>query len=258
MKRGNFRAFVLGVLLTALVLGLGIPALASAGTKTAELFYNDIKIRLNGKELLPKDANGNAVEPFIIDGTTYLPVRAVGNALGLNVGWDGETKTVILGNDPEHNQPAAWLGELEPFTGTASEEVVTDQQYGSSSTANNGDTYDRVYKTTDGNGASYLLKGQYKRFTGDYYLSKESKNDKTCRRLQIYADGKLIYTSATLTSGVEPTHFDVDITDCYELRLVSQYKLSDDSWSNIEMNYADRWGYYHSYTYIANAALWTE
>ena len=45
----------------------------------------------------PKDANGNTVEPFIIDGTTYLPVRAVSNALGLNVGWDDATSTVSLG-----------------------------------------------------------------------------------------------------------------------------------------------------------------
>ena len=58
--------------------------------------YRDIKIKLDGTEITPKDANGKTVEPFIIDGTTYLPVRAVGEAMGLDVDWDGETSIVQL------------------------------------------------------------------------------------------------------------------------------------------------------------------
>ena len=84
------------VLVIALV--LGTTAFATVGSRTAQLVYNNIKIALNGKEITPTDANGNAVEPFIIDGTTYLPVRAISTALGMNVGWDNATKTVILDN----------------------------------------------------------------------------------------------------------------------------------------------------------------
>ena len=73
-------------------------AFATVGSRTAELFYNNIKIQLNGKDVVPTDGNGNAIEPFIIDGTTYLPVRGVASALGLNVGWDAETSTVLLDN----------------------------------------------------------------------------------------------------------------------------------------------------------------
>ena len=73
-------------------------AFATVGSRTAELFYNNIKVMINGKEVTPTDASGNAVEPFIIDGTTYLPVRGVASALGMNVGWDDSTKTVKLDN----------------------------------------------------------------------------------------------------------------------------------------------------------------
>ena len=69
---------------------------AIVGTVTKELSYNNIKIALDGKEVKPTDANGNYVEPFIIDGTTYLPVRGIANALGLYVDWDGKTNSVIL------------------------------------------------------------------------------------------------------------------------------------------------------------------
>lgn len=89
--------------LQGLILGILIGALVTSGivfaeqiTQTAQLFYNDIKININGSKVLPKDANGNYVEPFIINGTTYLPVRAVANALGIQVDWDDDTNTVLL------------------------------------------------------------------------------------------------------------------------------------------------------------------
>lgn len=86
---------VLGIVLLAIVI-LSTTVFATVGSRTAELFYKDIKILLNGEGVTPKDANGNVVEPFIIDGTTYLPVRGIGNAMGLNVSWDAETNTVVL------------------------------------------------------------------------------------------------------------------------------------------------------------------
>lgn len=99
----------LTVLVVALLAILTIFANATIGTRTAELLYDSIKIVLDGKELTPADANGNVVEPFIIDGTTYLPVRAISNSLGLNVAWDGETKTVEL------STPGVFLGAVEVY-----------------------------------------------------------------------------------------------------------------------------------------------
>ena len=47
--------------------------------------YDNIKIFMDGEEVTPKDGNGQSVEPFIYNGTTYLPVRAVSNAIGKEV-----------------------------------------------------------------------------------------------------------------------------------------------------------------------------
>lgn len=94
MKRWNK---IVGLIL-ALMIVLSITVFATVGRRTAELWYNNIKIIINGKEVIPVDANGNSVEPFIIDGTTYLPVRGIASALGMNVGWDGATSTVTLDN----------------------------------------------------------------------------------------------------------------------------------------------------------------
>ena len=84
------------IIVLVIAAALAITTSASTGIVPRELHYNDIKITFDGNEVLPKDAAGNYIEPFIIDGTTYLPVRGIASALGLEVGWDQATKTVLL------------------------------------------------------------------------------------------------------------------------------------------------------------------
>jgi len=97
--------------LQGLIAGILIGVIMTSGfsfakqlIKKAELVYSDIKISLNGEEIQPKDAFGEPVEPFAVDGTTYLPVRAVANALGLKVDWDTKTNTVLL-DDGVYRKP---------------------------------------------------------------------------------------------------------------------------------------------------------
>lgn len=101
MKK-RLQGLVAGMLIGALLLG-GV-TFAKQVSEKVDIFYNNIKIFIDGTELIPKDANGNAVEPFIMNGTTYLPVRAVANAFGKDVDWDGETQTVYLGAKPGENK----------------------------------------------------------------------------------------------------------------------------------------------------------
>ncbi len=96
------RLSVLG-LSAALVCGSAL-ALSVVTTKTIDVQYADIKLVVDGIQITPKDANGTVVEPFIYNGTTYLPVRALGNALGKQVGWDGNSKTVYIGEQPGQKQ----------------------------------------------------------------------------------------------------------------------------------------------------------
>lgn len=90
------RGFISGVLTTVIALSLVGTAAATIGSRSVQADYNNIKITLNGAQVTPTDANGNAVEPFAVNGTTYLPVRAVADALGVDVQWDGKTGTVVL------------------------------------------------------------------------------------------------------------------------------------------------------------------
>ena len=72
------------------------PALAALTNKTIQV-ATGVSLYINDQKLDPKDPNGNPVEPFILDGTTYLPVRAVSEALGVPIQWEGSTWSVYIG-----------------------------------------------------------------------------------------------------------------------------------------------------------------
>ena len=96
MKKERTKGFISGVLTSLLLVVLVVTAVAQTGTIQKTLEYKNISVTLDGKKLDLKDAKGNSVEPFMFDGTNYLPVRAISEALGLNVSWDGSTNTVVL------------------------------------------------------------------------------------------------------------------------------------------------------------------
>lgn len=91
----SFKSFCAGILCSSMIFSCGVTAYA-AYKKTATLDYPGIKIVVNGQQVTPTNASGKAVEPFAIDGTTYLPVRAVSNSLGMNVDWNAATKSVVI------------------------------------------------------------------------------------------------------------------------------------------------------------------
>ena len=99
----RIKTLLVGMLIGALLVPT---AFATVGTITKELSYNNIKITLDNQEITPTDANGAYVEPFIIDGTTYLPVRGIASALDLGVEWDGTTNTVVLSSDKTAPTPS--------------------------------------------------------------------------------------------------------------------------------------------------------
>lgn len=100
----NIKCFVVGMLTMLLIVSTIGTASATKGKTMKELEYRDISVTLDGEKLDLRDVKGNSVEPFMFDGTNYLPVRALSEALGLNVAWDGSTATVVL-TTPEEKQP---------------------------------------------------------------------------------------------------------------------------------------------------------
>lgn len=79
------KKFLIFILILSLLVS-SVPTLAA----------NEVTVELDGNVIECKDANGNAVAPLLIDGSTFLPVRAIANALNLDVAWDDATKSVFI------------------------------------------------------------------------------------------------------------------------------------------------------------------
>lgn len=91
------KRFAAIALIAALLLGLCGSALAAAATTPVEGVRDSrITVTVDGKEV---DLGG--VQPIIVDGSTYLPVRALAEALGMDVDWDQETRQVQLATGGE-------------------------------------------------------------------------------------------------------------------------------------------------------------
>ena len=92
------KTFITLAIALALVCGMVIGANAADTLKEISAYLNyGITIKYNGEAQDLTDAAGNRVYPITYNGTTYLPVRAVSNLLGIGVDWDGATQTVLLG-----------------------------------------------------------------------------------------------------------------------------------------------------------------
>lgn len=237
-KAGRAGWFISGMLVTALITQIAIPSMAVLTGKMIEV-YTGVNIYIDDVKLDPKDANGNPVEAFVYEGTTYLPVRAVGEAVGKTVQWEGKTDSVYLGKHTGE-KPAVWLKDLDYFKGddwrtpensTWSDDSVKD---------NMGKVHKNVISGDISN--TYKLNGQYSKITGTFFYNYRSRSYGSTFNLKIYGDGELLY-SATVGGGIEPIDFSVDLTGVLELKVVL-----DNSWTT--------GGWYYRVA-IADCGLWT-
>ena len=91
MNRERLKGIIIGIVLT-LTTGAAM-TWANAQSFMREIHYG-VRINLHGQEL-QLDADS---QPFIMEGRTFLPVRAISEALDLPVDFDPATNTVYLGN----------------------------------------------------------------------------------------------------------------------------------------------------------------
>ncbi|MCD8050016.1 MAG: peptidylprolyl isomerase [Clostridia bacterium] len=71
-------------------------AIAEAQKTRESKIYSDVRAYVDGELIVPTDVSANYVAPKNVDGTVYLPVRAIAEALGMSVEWDNEARSVVI------------------------------------------------------------------------------------------------------------------------------------------------------------------
>lgn len=194
-------------------LALVTVAYATNATKTIQAAYMNIKLVIDGVPVTPKDSNGTTVEPFIYNGTTYLPVRAVGEALGKQVGWDGKTKTVYIGEVP--GQVTYLLDVCQPYEKLG---FTTPTAF-----AMSGKTYSNGFTLHGGGNAYFNLDGKYSVLEFDLghvdgYLMTGSA-DWDGKGYNIYLDGRLAKT-ITVDPEAMVKHYQIPLNNALQMKIV--------------------------------------
>ena len=101
-KTKSLAAFALTIVITAALSGI-YPAFAA----------DNISVRIDGVPLIAEDANGGRVFPIERGGSTYLPVRAIGETFNKSVEWDSDTRTVYIGG--RGSAAPSEVAEIEVF-----------------------------------------------------------------------------------------------------------------------------------------------
>ncbi len=131
-----------GVLAAVLVLAMALPAGASLVEKTIEVKAG-IGIVLDDSKLQPKDVTGKTVDVFSTEGTTYVPARALSEALGKSVVWDSAAQAVRIGGyeaDEKNEQYLETYFDIAPFSAqvTRAEFDAALKKIGGSATGGSG------------------------------------------------------------------------------------------------------------------------
>lgn len=239
----KLHGLILGTLIGA-VLTCGA-VFAKQATETIDIIYDNIKILIGGREYQPTDANGNSVEPFVYNGTTYLPVRAVATAFDKEVSWEPQTSTVTLGS-----KNYDWLDQMGYVDYQITGKSNVFSAIPSKTEMSDGMKYDRGIKFTlcdiknegtrelnDGSlecyqNISYLFNSQYKTFEGIITTNSSSNRDKSAQ-IKFYGDGRLIYSSPIISNGMKSTTFNVDVSNIKVLKINAECAMARNDWNYV-------------------------
>lgn len=214
----------LGVLLSLVIFNGS--AMATAFSEVIEVSYIGITMYINGEKTTIKDTNGTEVEPFVYKGTTYVPLAFVSTSLGQNVTWDGETKTIYIGNSPEsHDYLMTVCPPYETNYGYYSANgSVTD---GSSTFNMAGKTYTNGFmmdmNKTNSTELLFNLDGKYESmtFTAGHIDGKLNDN----AHIFIYLDGKLAM-QLDLTAEDLPQDYVLQLDNALQMKIVAKGELA--------------------------------
>jgi len=150
---------------TVLVLGVSTVFAASGLQKIQANLNHDIKFVVDGEQWTPRDQKGAKLTPISYEGSTYVPLRAVAEAVGAVVDWDDKTKTITVNSPDDSASHTIANGTVIDIKDL---ELSGSLAYGkeASFTVDNSGIFEALNKLSSRNSLYIPLNGEYKKVKG--------------------------------------------------------------------------------------------
>jgi hypothetical protein len=202
--------------ITLVLLLSTVTVFAATVTRNIRVTYRNISLVVDGEDVTLQNIAGDSVEPFIFEGMVFVPVCALGEALGLDVNWDGRTSTVTV-TSPDAATNISWLDHM-PHLNYQSGSRHSLTSWGSGHTSTNGTAFERglrfsfdYWGGTPRQSFDVALNGNYDKFIGTL-VSTRHPSHAASGQVRFYGDGHLLYTSPIISSGTIPIPFNIDVS----------------------------------------------
>ena len=146
------------------------------GKKITAYFY-DIKVYLDGKPV----AFSN--EPFIYEGNTYVSLRDVSDALGINVYWDDRSKSIYMQSSSDSFNSTYQISSLQNTLKAKDKEI--EKLSSSSYSSSNSGSLSKIESYLEDNKSRYTRGDSGTLRFDNFDLSRQSNDD---IRIRMYGD----------------------------------------------------------------------
>ncbi len=102
MLKSKKKVLALTISALILLLSFGTTSYAQTIQSALKAQFVSFKILWNGSQVTPKDSQGNTVQPLLVNGTTYLPIRAFGDLFDKNVDFNNSLKQISITDKPNN------------------------------------------------------------------------------------------------------------------------------------------------------------
>ena len=223
MKK-SARIFIAGFMSCFLLFaGATTVVAASNGTTISAMLNGTVKMMLNGTEFKAKDNSGNELLPITYNNRTYLPARALSEALNVPIEYVPTTNTIWIGERNETVQITS-ADQYQDYYGM----IITKdpaQLKGDDKTYAWGITNNQTQEMATV-GCVLLPQAQYTTFAASAYVDNGVKMDLTIEIRKETFDGPVL-KSYTLSPG-ETIDMEADITGVSKLYVTTDIKIGHD------------------------------
>ena len=235
LRTRDLKVFIAGIVFATLLSG----TVVLANPVMREIVFG-VRVSHNGAVIdFPADA-----QPFVMGGRTYLPVRAVADIFGAEVGFDEATNTVLLTSGSTAGQPGEQHASLQAPLETALPVVFFDGSNGvraGRSLNMGGTSFGNVIEFNHAmvrgqnvtHFAAHNLNGVYSSLAGHIGRGDNSNaNSRTDVEFRFYGDGQLLAVYR-VPEGSLPIPFEVNVQGVHLLRIEADDLRTTNRWVGI-------------------------